>query len=76
VAVVLLVLNPDVVLLGGGLVEALPGVFVEIVEKVANENLMPTYEDTFKVVAAKLGDDATAMGAAAWAEAICAKVGV
>jgi hypothetical protein len=37
---------------------------------------MPTYEDTFKVVAAKLGDDATAMGAAAWAEAICAKVGV
>lgn len=73
VANVVLLLNPDVVLLGGGLVEALPNVFVEIVGKVANENLMPTYEDTFKVVAAKLGDDATAMGAAAWAEAVCAK---
>jgi glucokinase len=76
VANVVLLLNPDVVLLGGGLVEALPGMFVEIVGKVANENLMPTYEDTFKVVAAKLGDDATAMGASAWAEAICARVGV
>lgn len=67
VANVVLLLNPDVVLLGGGLVEALPGLFVDIVGKVANGHLMPTYEDTFKVVAAKLGDDATAMGAAAWA---------
>lgn len=64
---VVMLLNPDVVLLGGGFVEALPDLFVETVRKVANEHLMPTYEDTFKVVAAKLGDDATAMGAAAWA---------
>jgi glucokinase len=71
VANTVLLLNPDVVLLGGGLVEALPGLFVDIVGKVANEHLMPTYEDTFKVVAAKLGDDATAMGAAAWAAASC-----
>ncbi len=67
VANVVLLLNPEIVLLGGGLVEALPGTFVDIVSKVANDHLMPTYENTFKVVAAKLGDDATAMGAAAWA---------
>lgn len=71
VANVVMLLNPDVVLLGGGLVEALPNLFVDVVGKVANEHLMPTYEDTFKVIAAKLGDDATAMGAAAWAASNC-----
>lgn len=69
IANVVLLLNPDVVLLGGGLVEALPDLFVTMVTKVANEHLMPTYKETFRVVAAKLGDDATAMGAAAWAAA-------
>jgi glucokinase len=69
IANVILLLNPDVVLLGGGLVEALPDLFVETVAKVAKSHLMPTYADSFRVVAAKLGDDATAMGAAAWAAA-------
>ncbi|MDZ4200439.1 MAG: ROK family protein [Kiritimatiellia bacterium] len=60
-------LAPDVVVLGGGLVEALPKLFVEEVEKAANEEAMATFRGTFKVKAAELGDDAVALGAAALA---------
>jgi hypothetical protein len=31
---------------------------------------MPSFESLFKVVAAKLGDDATVMGAAGWAREV------
>ena len=61
-------LSPDCVVLGGGLVEALPNLFVPIVTTAANSRCMPAYVDSFSVVAAKLADDATAMGAAAWCE--------
>ena len=60
------VMSPDVVVLGGGLVEAMPKLFVEEVEKAARGTVMPSFEDTFKVQVAKLGDDATSLGAAAW----------
>ncbi|MBU0676895.1 MAG: ROK family protein [Verrucomicrobia bacterium] len=59
---------PDTIVLGGGLVEALPGLFLEEVEKSARERVMPAYADTFKVAVAELGDDSTAMGAAGWAQ--------
>mgnify|MGYP003344097367 CR=1 FL=1 len=62
-------LAPDVVVLGGGLVEAMPEIFVEGVAQTARLHAMETYSRTMKVVAAKLGDDANAIGAAAWAEA-------
>jgi len=61
-------LAPDVVVLGGGMVEAMPELIVETAGKAARERVMPTFADTFEVVAAELGDDATAMGAAAWAQ--------
>jgi glucokinase len=61
-------LAPDVVVLGGGLVEAMPELFVDAVEKAARDRAMPSMAKSFKVVAAKLGDDAGAMGAAAWVE--------
>ncbi len=61
-------LLPDVVVLGGGLVEAMPELFVEPVRTAANKRALPTFADTFLVVAAQLGDDSTAMGAAAWAQ--------
>ncbi|MCC7420163.1 MAG: ROK family protein [Planctomycetaceae bacterium] len=69
VGAVIHLLSPDVIVLGGGLVEAMPKLFVGEVKDAARKNVMDTYRDTFKVVAAKLGDDATALGAAAWAVA-------
>ncbi len=62
-------LGPDVIVLGGGLVEALPDVYLEEVRRVAREQILPTYADTFEVRAAKLGDDAGAIGAAAYVAA-------
>jgi glucokinase len=61
-------LGPDVVILGGGLVEAMPELYVEEVERSAMARVMPSFEGSFKVVAAELADDATVMGAAAWAQ--------
>jgi glucokinase len=62
-------LAPDVVVLGGGLVEAMPDIVVENVEEAARQRVAPPFIKTFKVAAAKLGDDAVVRGAAAWAEA-------
>lgn len=61
-------LCPDTIILGGGLVEAMEDLIIKRVAKTAQEHCMPVYKDRFKVVAAKLGDDAGAMGAAAWAK--------
>ncbi|HRX77842.1 MAG TPA: ROK family protein [Pirellulaceae bacterium] len=61
-------LCPDVIVLGGGLVEAMPELYVETVASAAKKAVMPSFADTFKVVAAKLGDDAGVLGCAAWAE--------
>ncbi len=60
-------LSPDCVVLGGGLVEAMPKLIVQTVTNTAKEHVLPSFRETFKVVAAELGDDATVMGAAAWA---------
>ncbi len=62
-------LAPDVVVLGGGLVEALPKWFIDIVDATAREHALPMFTKGLKVVAARLGDDANVLGAAAWAEA-------
>lgn len=60
------VLSPDVVVLGGGLVEAMPKLLVPAVEAAAEAAAMPAFRGTFQVVAAELGDEAAVMGAAAW----------
>jgi glucokinase len=62
-------LAPDIVVLGGGLVEAMPEIMVEEVEQAARQRAAPPFAKTFKVLAARLGDDAVVRGAAAWAEA-------
>ncbi len=67
VANVVNLLGPDVVVLGGGLVEAMPALFKSEVAKAAAGRVMPGFVGTFKVVTAKLGDQATAQGAAGWA---------
>lgn len=68
VADVVNMLAPEIVILGGGLVEAMPDLFVNTVGDAARDRVMPSMAKSFKVVAAKLGDDAGAMGAAAWVE--------
>lgn len=59
--------DPDVVVLGGGLVEAMPELFVLHTHKHARKQAIPAIRDTFEVKAALLGDDANVLGAAAWA---------
>jgi glucokinase len=68
VAMIVNLLAPDTVVLGGGMVEAMPQLFVDEVTTAARKRVMPAFLDSFRIVAATLGDDATAMGAAAWAQ--------
>lgn len=61
-------LLPDTVILGGGLVEAMPELFVNPARKAANKRTMPSFVNTFTVVPARLADDSTVMGAASWVQ--------
>jgi glucokinase len=61
-------LAPDVVVLGGGLVEAMPELYLGAVRKTFRKRVLPSFRDVTQIVPAKLGDQATAMGAAAWAK--------
>lgn len=76
VANAVLLLAPDVVVLGGGLVEEMPDLFVECVREAANERVMSSFVDSFRIVVAKLGDDAAVMGAAAWARKTVTRLAV
>jgi len=67
VAGVVHLLAPDIVVLGGGLVEAMPELFVDEVQRAARGRVLPSYADSFRVVAAELGDDAAVLGTASWA---------
>lgn len=58
------VLSPEVVVLGGGLVEAMEALMLEEVNKAVDAHAMPFLKKNVKITAAKLGDDAVAMGAA------------
>ncbi|MBD3241941.1 MAG: ROK family protein, partial [Chitinivibrionales bacterium] len=60
-------LAPDVVLLGGGLTEAMPDLYREEVGAALERHIMPAYEGTYRIEIAQLGDDAVATGAAGWA---------
>lgn len=60
-------LAPDTIVLGGGMVEAMEKLFVDTVKETARQHCLPPYREIFDVVAAKLGDDAAVLGAAAWA---------
>ena len=68
VANIVNLMAPDVVVLGGGLVKAMPKLYVSEVIDSANSRVMDSMVGTFKVVAAELGDDAGVLGAGAWAE--------
>jgi glucokinase len=59
---------PDIVVLGGGLVEAMPEIFLKETTASARNHAMPAFRDAFEVSLAQLGDNAVVMGAAAWAQ--------
>lgn len=66
VATLVHILAPDVIVLGGGLVEAMPELIRDGVEKSARKRTLSSMRETFEIVVAKLGDDAAITGAAAW----------
>ncbi len=63
-------LSPEVVVIGGGLAEAFPKLLVKNAEEYARSRVMPSFNGTFKVALAKLGDDSGAVGCAAWAKRV------
>ncbi len=68
VANVVNLLNPDIIVLGGGIIDALEERMMPIIERVAREHAFPGTEDSFKVQSSKLGDDAGITGAAVLAK--------
>jgi glucokinase len=68
VANVVNLLAPDVVVLGGGLVEEMPDLYLGEVEAVVKSQAISTLTETLRIAAAELGDDAVIMGAAALAQ--------
>ena len=58
---------PDIVVLGGGLVEALSTIFLDEVHAVVSKRVMDSFVSGITVTVASLGDDAGVMGAAALA---------
>ena len=65
VAMAVNLLAPDIVVLGGGLVEALEDIFTEEVRKTVQKRAMTSLGRNVRIAAARLGDDAGVMGAAA-----------
>ncbi len=58
-------LAPDIVVLGGGLIEAMADLFLGEIRKTVDNRAMKAFTKSLKITAAQLGDNATAMGAAA-----------
>ena len=57
-------LNPDLIVLGGGVVEALPDLIVKEVRDALKEHAMEPLAKKVDVVVSKLGDDSVVQGAA------------
>lgn len=66
-AAVVDLLAPDTIVLGGGLVEKMPELYVKGIEKSIASNASKALAQGVKVKVAELGDDAVALGAAAYA---------
>lgn len=68
VASLLNIFNPEVIVLGGGVVEAIGEPYVKIVRKIAKKNVFAIAKRHVRIVAAELEDDSAVLGAAklAW----------
>jgi len=62
---------PDIIILGGGLVQALPELIVEATQTAALESTISVLHDSFEIRVAQLGDDASVLGAALWGARSC-----
>lgn len=60
-------LSPSMIVLGGGLVEAMGGIYVDECKRAVESHAMPELRKGVRVAAAKLGDDSVALGAIALA---------
>ncbi len=58
------ILSPEAVVIGGGLVEAMPELFMEEINRGIADHAMPFLLKNVRVVAAKLGDNAGVLGGA------------
>lgn len=67
VVTVVHLLGPDVIVFGGGLIEAMPKLMLDEIESVARPRILESLRDEFEIVEASLGDNAGVMGAAALA---------
>jgi glucokinase len=67
VATVVHLLAPDVIVLGGGLVEAMPKLYLETVRKSTLARILAPYRKSLRIVTATLTEGSGSMGAAAWA---------
>ncbi|MBI5094470.1 MAG: ROK family protein [Candidatus Hydrogenedentes bacterium] len=57
------IMSPEAVVLGGGLVEAMPKIYLDECQRAVKYHAMPFLRKGVKIVAARLGDDAVALGA-------------
>ncbi|MBI1926875.1 ROK family protein [Candidatus Poribacteria bacterium] len=57
-------LNPEMIVLGGGVIEAMGDSFVERIRKVAAKYALPNTMTGVQIVTAKLGDNAGVIGSA------------
>jgi glucokinase len=63
------VLDPDMVVMGGGVVEACEQFMMPLIEREVRASQMKGSRDTLRLAVSTLGDDAVALGAAALVEA-------
>lgn len=68
VVTVVHLMAPDVIVFGGGLIEAMPDVMLPRIEKIAKKRVLATFKDVFEIKEAKLGDNAGVLGCAALAQ--------
>ncbi|MCD6290148.1 MAG: ROK family protein, partial [Anaerolineae bacterium] len=66
-------LGPEMVILGGGVIEALDDTWLDRVRKTARKYAMPNAMEGVKIVRAQLGDDAVVLGAAVMARQMLAE---
>jgi glucokinase len=58
------ILSPEAVVIGGGLVEAMPELFMEEIKRGVADHAMPFLRKKVRILPAKLGDNAGVLGAA------------
>lgn len=63
-------LDPDMIILGGGVIEACGDFIVPLVEAEVRADCMRGSRDTMQIAVSQLGDDAVALGAAALVDAL------